>query len=376
MNTEQKNDAKKKKISAGIILISGFLFLGIMYILACHLPEPTGNLASGSGNGRGGAGGGDGRGTSAEEGDGTGAGTHGTDSGSDNGTADSSVPSDEDEGDISTGMNQAEPDEEKEEAEPEPQEQETANTEAAPDSAAATAAITGSTADAPPPPPPAPNVFLIRPSAPPPPAPPKAAPRPRGTGKAIAGKPGKTGFYGVEITEKNIIFILDISGSMNSSSAEGGTRLEVMRKEVVKALSTLQKEKTKSALKSGRKSVRLLTFSDQCTVFSDSGKKAFLVNKHSIRKIEDFLNQTSACGGTAMMSSFLETAAITKKHRDVDAVYLLSDGDPQETPQQLLDFMKAEMPEHVRIHTFSIGQTSEFLKNLAEQHGGRYVECF
>ena len=62
--------------------------------------------------------------------------------------------------------------------------------------------------------------------------------------KAAPGKPGNGagGFYGVEVrAEKRVVFLVDVSGSMGAVTPEGGSRLDVMKRELRRAVGSAER---------------------------------------------------------------------------------------------------------------------------------------
>ena len=57
--------------------------------------------------------------------------------------------------------------------------------------------------------------------------------------------------------------------------------------------------------------------------------------------------------------------------RDIDSIYLLSDGSPEQV-RQLIKNLNASY--FVKISTISIGASSDFLKNVAADNYGTYTE--
>ena len=61
----------------------------------------------------------------------------------------------------------------------------------------------------------------------------------------------------------------------------------------------------------------------------------------------------------------------------IDTIYFLSDVEPTDCNEQsLLNYLKSNLPKTVTVHTISIGQTSDLLRRLAEQHCGIYTEKY
>ena len=62
------------------------------------------------------------------------------------------------------------------------------------------------------------------------------------------------------------------------------------------------------------------------------------------------------------------------KAEGIQSVYFLSDGEPQDcNSASLTAFLKKEVP-NLTIHSISMSQHSELLKNVSQQHHGQYKE--
>jgi Mg-chelatase subunit ChlD len=79
-------------------------------------------------------------------------------------------------------------------------------------------------------------------------------------------------------------------------------------------------------------------------------------------------------GGT----NIYDTLEMAFEDKDVDTIYLLSDGAPGsgkivDTTEILKEIRKKNRSRQIIINTISLG-TSSFMRDLAEQNGGTYVE--
>ncbi|HLF94923.1 MAG TPA: HEAT repeat domain-containing protein [Planctomycetota bacterium] len=178
----------------------------------------------------------------------------------------------------------------------------------------------------------------------------------------VAAQPGGAGattYHGVPVLSNRMAFVVDISGSMSETIGEQ-TRMELAKKELARVLSSLGKDAT----------VNLIFFDDRIEPFA----KQLIPAKSNLTKMLQILAQIQPRGTTNIYDS-LEVAF---QHKDVDTIYLLSDGDP--TAGKLIDpsdilreVRRLNRLRQIVIHTIAI-PTSPFLKALAEQNGGHYVE--
>ena len=178
--------------------------------------------------------------------------------------------------------------------------------------------------------------------------------------KANAENADSAEFYGVEIEGKNILFVLDRSGSM-SSKTEYGTRLDQLKKEFSDMVDALNSEM----------SLGVLWFPGNQTYpakgiskLSDTFKKS--LKKHMVRIKEG--------GGTPIGEAMTYVFENIVEKRNIDAIYLLSDGAPSTPPEQVRQLIKdLNGGYYIKIHTISIGHDSEFMKNVASDNFGSYT---
>lgn len=177
--------------------------------------------------------------------------------------------------------------------------------------------------------------------------------------EGVGGGGGGTTYYGVPILSKRIIFCLDISGSM-SAKIGAETRLDQAKKELAKVLKALK----------GDVHVNLIFFDNTIEPWQ---KSLVPLKSHlpgALKKVEGL----SPRGGTNIFDTLEEAF----QDPNVDTIYLLSDGAPGSgkivnTEDILREIKKMNRSRQIVIHTVSLG-ASPFMKSLAEQNGGQYVE--
>ncbi|HEX5136278.1 MAG TPA: HEAT repeat domain-containing protein [Planctomycetota bacterium] len=169
-------------------------------------------------------------------------------------------------------------------------------------------------------------------------------------------------FYGVPVDSDRVVFVLDISSSMGGADfGQGTTELERAVKEtlrVVKALPPSAK-------------ANVIVFETEVRRW----KKGLTTLSAGARKtLEEFLGEQKPAGSTNLYDA-LESALLMK---DVETIYLLSDGDP--TAGRITDH--DEILEAVRrlnretraaVHCVSLGGESRLLRHIAEATMGTYV---
>jgi HEAT repeat protein len=189
-------------------------------------------------------------------------------------------------------------------------------------------------------------------------------------------------YYGIPILSDRIVFILDISGSMDFASGKKGTptRLDTARNELIAVLEQL------------RSSTRfnIVTFSWNANIFSRKGLVP--ASKARIKDAIRFVRQQHATGGTntheALRLAF-------ERFKTMDTIYLLSDGSPTAgmivAPELILyDMHLRNRLRGVMIHTIALHTGSapsralalqddredarRFMKMLAFETGGLFVQ--
>ena len=187
------------------------------------------------------------------------------------------------------------------------------------------------------------------------------APRPR---KRASGKKGGTktvaNFYGIPVDSTRIIFVLDRSGSMKRiDRTDGLTRLERAKKELLRAIDGLPRTTVANV------------------IFFGSGAaewRSSLVplNKSNRRAVRGFLARIDSRGGT----NLYDAIAMALADKQVEAIYLLSDGQPtgryHTTLEMLREVGRINRVKRVQIHTIALGFESALMRKLAKQNGGVY----
>jgi len=209
-------------------------------------------------------------------------------------------------------------------------------------------------------------------------------------------------FYGIPTQSERICFIIDISGSMNHEveemkkgpitgrkesemPVEGKTRIEVAKNELKRCVSNLPQDKLFS----------VIFFNQAVRTWRPEMEKATPSVKEDLRKDVDIV---SASGTTytlgALREAFImagvEEAGATSKPKDglaLDTIFLLSDGGPTDNkmddaqpmdPEIILEAVRQwNRDAGIVIHTIAVDTEAVgtyFLKQLAAQNGGQFVE--
>ena len=181
-----------------------------------------------------------------------------------------------------------------------------------------------------------------------------------GVGGAGGGGAAATTYYGVPVLSERIIFCLDISGSMSSSAGGGESRLELAKKELGNVIKAL-----------GKKVYINLIFFE--TTIDPWQKKLVSLSRYRPQALKA-VKALKTRGGT----NIYDTLEMAFEDKDVDTIYLLSDGAPGsgkivDTTEILREIRKKNRSRQIIINTISLGSSS-FMRDLAEQNGGNYVE--
>jgi len=182
----------------------------------------------------------------------------------------------------------------------------------------------------------------------------------------------KDGLYG-EIASDRVVFLLDISGSMLASTTVGDSRMEIARNQLKRVLQDGLTTKSKFTV---------VAFSEDLQVMSPKLVKS---KGSLIKKAMTFVDNLEA-GGETNTYGALQNAF---SHREVDTIYLLSDGSPKagkETSSLLIEEAVSTWNRYrgVRVHCigFFAGtaknqdekRAGEFLRRISSRNFGRYTE--
>jgi hypothetical protein len=235
-------------------------------------------------------------------------------------------------------------------------------------------------------------------------------------GEATAGKKtdGGTTFYGIPVNSRNVVFILDRSGSMMEPSeweipndvATGGggkdpaadikktgdRKIDIARWQLKRAL----------AMMPDGAEFNIIFYSHEWTALSDRMLK---LSASTRRQSFDFIDKLDPFGPTNIYDplekglSFASTGAMAEKvlKSGPDTIYFLTDGMPNagqvpNAPDILVKVKELNKTKKVKIHTVGVFSTPKapagvvvvggeaqlggaFLKQLAEENGGQYVSA-
>lgn len=205
-----------------------------------------------------------------------------------------------------------------------------------------------------------------------------------------------TDYYGIDTTGQSVLFVIDVSGSMEGKQegtiqdqvqAEaasrtgnavqrtvGGTvgrmlgrrvrseanKLGAAKRELIPAIRGLDESTT----------FNIIAFGDNIRVWKNDLIPATATNRNTGAV---YVDRLSADGGTPMNAA-LERAFQFR----AQTIFLLTDGQPTDaSAQSILELVgRLNSRRTTTVHTVGLGpdQDADFLADLAEQNGGRFVE--
>ena len=184
--------------------------------------------------------------------------------------------------------------------------------------------------------------------------------------------PGRT-FYGVHSFSDKILFIIDVSGSMDQvpGGEEGGGRqkIEVAREQLAGYINNL----------GATDRFNVVFFNHEVMPWQPKMLEATEPNKRQAIK---WIRDQPPLGGTNIHDALEEGFRIALRAtgaRSVDTIFFLTDGKATNGKVQDPEKILAEVREWnrtagIRIHSIAVGEHDEvLLRGLAEGTGGKYV---
>ncbi|MCU0723738.1 MAG: hypothetical protein MUC63_09020 [Planctomycetes bacterium] len=174
-------------------------------------------------------------------------------------------------------------------------------------------------------------------------------------------------YHSLPVASKRIAFLLDVSASMSASltlthsvpgAKAAGTRLEVCVGELSRVVDALAADV----------SFNLIVFESAVRRWNDGIVPALPANKVQARR---FLQEQASTGTTDLLEALRQAF----EDPDVDTLFILSDGDPDDPAEEVLRWVRERNRTRLlAIHTIRVGGSSSFLRRLAVENGGRWVE--
>lgn len=199
-----------------------------------------------------------------------------------------------------------------------------------------------------------------------------------GTGDGDGDGGGGASFFGSRRAGRNVVYIVDFSGSMESDAeGGGGTRIQALKQELVKSINALP----------GNMNVSVIFFSTTGWTIDTKGpdhyQKGFRgngkvpeviwyqANDQLKSLVIDAVQKMPAKGGTNWYPPLKMAFSMTPRP---NIVYLLSDGEPTDA-EYVLEKMDELNPEGVPIDTIAFelpGTPAGQLMMIAEETGGKF----
>jgi uncharacterized protein with von Willebrand factor type A (vWA) domain len=175
-------------------------------------------------------------------------------------------------------------------------------------------------------------------------------------GAAAEGQAAST-YYGLEISARRVLFVLDTSTSMQ------GPRLEAAKRELTQAIGALPEQTYFS----------VVVFNSELTAWQQQLVEAKPAMKESATR---FVNGQPPRGGTNTLGALTAAFAF-----NVEALYLLTDGMPNDSKPVDILARVAELNQGRRLSLYTIGVGvgpagalfDQFLSQLATTNWGLYV---
>lgn len=200
-------------------------------------------------------------------------------------------------------------------------------------------------------------------------------------GEVVAAGSGQTGFFGIDTRSKRLVYVIDVSGSMNEPAGKDdkGTRAEFAKEELKRSILGLEDGSL----------FNIVFFSAGVRIWK---KDMVVADAESRPEAVAYIDQVAVAGGTAtyeaLQASFdlgdvgrgKKRGADPEGDSKVDTVILLSDGRPSVGPTINTDEIRAAVKEwnaarRIAVHTVAFGHDADkdFLAGLAEDTGGTSV---
>ncbi len=173
----------------------------------------------------------------------------------------------------------------------------------------------------------------------------------------------KPKFFGHELKNARVIFVIDRTGSMNEASSGGKTKLQVLKDELTKTIGSFDK----------RYWFNMYFYSVGCFVWKPKLQKATDDIKNAAIQ---YVKGLSGAGMTDIGGALRKAS----QDPDADTIILLTDGKPTagitDTEMLLRDVRKWNKFKKIKINTVGMaGCDPNFLQKLAQQNGGSFTNA-
>lgn len=180
------------------------------------------------------------------------------------------------------------------------------------------------------------------------------------------GSQTASAFFGIQIRSNRLIFIIDVSGSMEAQTrnryenVKGMPRIQRAQEELIKCLAGLGPESF----------FNILPFSDKVRPWESALTQC---TPEAYEEAKEFTEDLKPSGGTNLVGSL--DAAFADP--EVDTIFVLSDGEPTmgwtNHPLEIREHIRRlNANRGIQIHAVSIGSSLKILEWLAADSGGEY----
>ena len=169
------------------------------------------------------------------------------------------------------------------------------------------------------------------------------------------GTGGGSGFYGIPVESSgSVLFVVDLSSSMNSRLQEGGTRLDFLKNELVRVISTADGKRRLFG------DFRILAFTGKTWFVPE--KFCRYRDKEAVEKVIQTIRSWNAKGKTDIPAALRAAVTEAVRHK-VSDIYFLSDGQSPVTENELAEILRG-LPPGVKIHYIPAGVPSAVLEKV------------
>ena len=199
-----------------------------------------------------------------------------------------------------------------------------------------------------------------------------------GTGDGDGDGGGGATFFGGRRTGKNVVYIVDFSGSMNDSVEKGGTRISALKKELTRSINALSNGMSVSIVFFSTGGWSLASKKEDIGINGWNGLLKtppvpwYPVNDNTKSIITKQIATMPIDGGTNWYPPLMMALHGTSPQPNI--VYLLSDGLGRDAGMVISD-MKEINPRGIPIDTIAFetpGSAAARLMDVAEATGGRF----
>lgn len=188
------------------------------------------------------------------------------------------------------------------------------------------------------------------------------------TGSAGAGSGDGASFFGLEAEGHRFAYIVDVSGSMKSTTGGEQTRWDLTRAELVRSLGSLQGD--------AEFHVQLYSSGSRSLFGVNEWTRATPINK---RLSTESLFLTEPAGGTEPEPAFRTVFALEP---EPDAIYYMTDGEVSDPASFAAAVRKLNGRDRIPVHCILVGdagspdaqqRVESLMLNIAKQSGGRFT---